>query len=244
MVGLFIGLCGGAFGGLIGLGGGIIMIPLIVSIARTTQHKAHGTSLIAVVSTACVGSLTYFFYNAVDWKAAVMLAASATVTARFGAVYANSLPAKQLKRYFGIMLVFVSILLLAKGFFPKLGLQPVLWQKMVIFILTGVVSGFVAGMMGVGGGAIMIPPMILLGGMDQHIAQGTSLLAMIPAGISGSLTHYRLRNVETKIAWSLATGAVIGSWLGSAASNMIPELYLRYIFVIVLVWLGTKFIKA
>ena len=107
IIGLISGILGGFFGGLLGLGGGVIMIPLMTWLAKMTQHQAHGTSLVAIVFTAIVGAATYFSLGGVDWKIALILAISATITARFGARYAHSLPEKKLKMadipFYGIL---------------------------------------------------------------------------------------------------------------------------------------------
>lgn len=242
MQGLVIGLLGGFFGSLVGLGGGVVMIPLMISLLKFTQHQAHGTSLVAVVVVGAVGAATYALYGTTDWKIAVLLALTATITARFGALFAHSLPEKKLKKAFGYFLIFVSILMLVKGYLPGPEESFGEWAKMGVFLGTGVFSGFVSGMMGVGGGSVMVPPMVLLGGMSQQLAQGTSLLAMIPVGIAGAWTHYKLGNVKMDIAPGLAVGAVAGSYLGGAAANMLPEVALRYVFAVVLIWLGSKYI--
>jgi uncharacterized membrane protein YfcA len=98
-------------------------------------------------------------------------------------------------------------------------------------------------MMGVGGGAIMVPLMVLLAGMDQHLAQGTSLLVMVPAGMTGALTHYRLGNVQTKIVWGMAAGAMAGGYLGATAANLLPDLTLTIVFSGIGIWMGLRYIK-
>ncbi|MCL4492792.1 MAG: sulfite exporter TauE/SafE family protein [Nitrospirae bacterium] len=241
-MGSLIGFFGGFFGGLVGVGGGVIMIPAMVSLMKLNQHKAHGTSLVAVVFTGLAGSVIYFLYNAVDWKVSAMLAVSAILTARLGALFAHSLPEAKLRKAFGSFLIFISVMLLMKPYLPKIAHDFNVWSKAGIFLLTGAATGFLSGMMGVGGGTVMIPPMVLLAGMEQHLAQGTSLLAMAPVGISGALTHYKLGNVHTKIICGLVTGAIAGSYLGGAAANMLPEEYLRYVFASVLIWIGLKYL--
>ncbi|MDD5243720.1 MAG: sulfite exporter TauE/SafE family protein [Syntrophorhabdaceae bacterium] len=244
LISLVIGLSGGFFGALIGLGGGVIMIPLMTILLKLTQHKAHGTSLVAIVFTALAGAVTYYLHGTADWKGAVLLAATAMITARFGALYAHSLPEKKLKRAFGIMIVCVSLFLLIKGFLPKSGSQPGLTGSIVIFLATGVVAGFVSGMMGVGGGVIMIPPMVLLLGMPQQLSQGTSLLAMVPISMTGAFTHHRLGNVRLNIAAGISVGALVGGYLGGTIANILPELYLKIIFSVVLVWMGQRYVRA
>lgn len=235
-----IGLLGGFFGGLVGLGGGVIMIPLMISLRKLTQHQAHGTSLVAVVFTGLAGAAAYLFHNAVDWQASVLLALSATATARFGARFAHALPERQLKRAFGAFLIFVSALILAKAYLPRGGEELAFRARAAVLLLTGAGTGFLSGMMGVGGGTVMIPAMVLFAGMGQHTAQGSSLLAMIPVGVSGSLTHHRLGNVRTDMVAGLSAGAVVGSYLGGATANVLPELYLKYVFAVVLTWLGLR----
>jgi len=243
ILGLVIGASGGFFGGLVGLGGGVVMIPLMTAVAKLTQHQAHGTSLMAIVFTAVVGSLTYYMHGTLDWGAAVMLAASAIVTARFGALYAHSLPEKKLKKAFGFFLVVTSALLLAKSVLPASSHQPVFWVRLTVFLATGAATGFLSGMMGVGGGTVMIPPMVILAGMPQHLAQGTSLLAMVPVSITGALTHYKLGNVQTDLAPGLVIGAVVGGYLGGTTAHLLPELYLKLIFAAVLVWIAVQYIR-
>ena len=240
-MGFLIGMLGGFFGGLAGIGGGVVMIPLMVSLRKISQLRAHGTSLVAVVFTGLAGAITYSLHKAVDWKVAVLLAVSAIVTARLGALYAHSLPEKKLKKAFGIFLLFISVLLLLKPYLPRSSHELTLWVKAGIFILTGAATGFLSGMMGVGGGTVMIPPMVLLAGMDQHLAQGTSLLAMVPVGLSGALTHYRLSNVQADIVLGLAAGSIAGSYLGGTAANFLPEFYLRLLFASLLVWTGLRY---
>jgi uncharacterized membrane protein YfcA len=236
-------MLGGCFGGLVGFGGGAVMIPLMTGLAKLTQHKAHGTSLAAIIFTALVGAATYFLHGAVDWKIAAVLAVSAILTARFGALYAHSLPEKKLKKAFGLFLAVVSVLVIVKGLLPSTGHPPSFWVSLLIFLSTGAATGFLSGMMGVGGGTVMIPPMVILAGMPQHLAQGTSLLAMVPVSISGALTHYRLGNVQVDLVPGLVVGAVVGGYLGGTAANLLPDIYLKLIFSGVLVWLALKYIR-
>lgn len=243
-IGIVSGVLGGFFGGLLGLGGGVIMIPLMTWLGKITQHQAHGTSLVAIVFTALVGGVMYFLYGELDWKIALILAMSATITARFGARYAHSLPEKKLKMAFGWFLIFASTMLIAKGYLPKTTWVPGQWTGMIVFFIIGFITGFVSGMMGVGGGGVMVPLMVVLGNVGQHMAQGTSLLAMIPASASGATTHYKLGNVKLDIAWGLAIGSFIGAYFGAYAANLLPDFHLKIAFAVVGVWMGIKYIRA
>ncbi|TFU27106.1 sulfite exporter TauE/SafE family protein [Thermus tengchongensis] len=235
-MGFLIGVLGGAFGGLVGLGGGVVMVPLMVGLLKLSQHKAHGTSLVAVFFTGLMGALTYGLQGSLSLKAALFLAATAILTARLGARYAHSLAEKDLKRAFGLFLLFVSLLLLLKPYLAPMGLvRGEVWEDITL-LLAGGFTGFLSGMMGVGGGTIMVPAMVLVLGMDQHTAQGTSLLAMVPASLVGAYTHHRLGNVESALAMGLVPGVFLGTFLGGATAHFLPEATLRFVFAAVLLW--------
>jgi len=238
-----IGLTAGAFGGLVGLGGGVLMVPLMVAFKKVGQHKAHGTSLVALVLTGVFGAMLYFLFNRVDIQAAVLLAAAALLPARWGAKYCCDIPESKLQRLFGIFLIVTSIFLLVKPYFPSMVYLTHGAYRILILLLTGAATGFISGLMGVGGGAVMISGMVLLAGFDQHTAQGTSLLAMVPAGIVGAFTYWQLENVEKNILWGLIPGIIIGTFTGGTAAHLLPELTLRVIFAIVLILTGLRFIQ-
>ncbi len=242
--GLVIGLAGGIFGGLAGLGGGVVMIPLMVILGKLTQHAAHGTSLVAIVFTGLIGSTTYFFNGCVDWKASLVLAVCAMLTARVGALYAHSLPEKKLRKAFGFFLVLVALLLISKGTIMGMSYRAGPSLYYVVLCLTGIFTGFASGMMGIGGGGIMIPLLVILIGMPQHLAQGTSLLAMVPGSAIGASTYYRLGNVAKKIAPGLAIGAAAGGYFGATFAYLMPEFYLKLIFAGVSIWMGIRYIRA
>lgn len=241
-----IGLLAGTFGGLVGLGGGVIMVPLLVSVLKIGQHKAHGTSLVALVFTGLMGSVTYAVQGSVDILASVLLASTAIFTARAGARFANALPEWKLKKAFGIFMLLITVLLLLKPYLPHAADSSTVltWSKIVVLLLTGVFTGFLSGMMGVGGGTIMVPAMVLLAGFTQHTAQGSSLLAMVPAGGVGAQTHWRLGNVNKGALTGLVPGILAGTFMGGSLAHFITEDILRVIFAAVLVWTGARYLRV
>jgi hypothetical protein len=241
---LLIGLTAGCFGGLVGLGGGVVMIPLMVGLGGLQQKQAHGTSLVALVFTGIMGAATYAAKGKVDIEAAALLAITATVTARFGAHYAHVLPEWKLKRAFGAFLLAIAVILLARPWLGGAGVTPGPWVKAGVLLTTGIFTGFLSGMMGVGGGSLMVPAMVLLAGFPQVLAQGSSLLAMVPAGASGAYTHWRLGNVVRGLLPGLIPGILVGTFVGSSFALRMPEVALRLVFAAVLVWTGSKYLRA
>lgn len=238
-----IGLIAGIFGGLVGLGGGVLMIPLMVGIIKLRQHQAHGTSLMALVFTGIVGASTYALHNAVDIWAAVFLAAAALWPARCGAKYCCDLPEIKLRKAFGVFLILISAFLLLKSYIPPISYLGTGAPRVLVLLATGAVTGFISGLMGVGAGAVMIGGMVLLAGFDQHTAQGTSLLAMIPAGALGAYTHWHMGNVDKTLLRGLIPGIILGTFAGGSVAHLLPEFTLRVVFAVVLIWTGSRFIK-
>lgn len=153
---LWIGLVAGCFGGLVGLGGGVVMIPLMVAVLKITQHRAHGTSLFALVFTGITGAITYGMKGSVDFIASLILAVTAIFTARIGAKFAHSLPEWKLKRAFGAFLIFAALILIAKPYLAELyHFEFGGTAKIITLLVIGIFAGFLAGMMGIGGGTVM-----------------------------------------------------------------------------------------
>jgi uncharacterized membrane protein YfcA len=215
----------------------------MVAFLHLDQRTAHGISLVALVFTGLVGAASYALHRTVDVHAAILMTATAVLTARIGARFAHALPDWKLKRSFGAYLLIVSALMLIKPYLTALHTPAAGMVKSLVLLLTGMVSGFLSGMMGVGGGAVMIPAMVLLAGFDQHLAQGTSLLVMVPAGGTGAYTHWKLGNVRTAVLRGLVPGVMIGSASGGSFAHLLSDGSLRTIFAILLLWTGIRYLR-
>jgi uncharacterized protein len=239
-----VGLAAGLFGGVVGVGGGFIMIMLMVGAMKLTQHQAHGTSLVALVFTGIAGAVPYALKGAVDLPAAAALAAPAVLTARYGALFAHRLPEWKLKRSFGAFLLFVSLLLVLKGRLPGLSEPAAGFGGLAVLAVVGAGTGFLSGMLGIGGGSLMVSAMVLVGGFGQYVAQGTSLLAMVPTGVAAARAHWRLGNVVTRMLPGFIPGIFLGAFLGGTVAGILDERTLRILFVAILVWTGVRFLRA
>jgi len=214
------GLAAGAAGGVFGVGGGILLVPILTGWLRATQHQAHGTSLAVVTATALSGVVVYAWSGHVAWIPALLTGVVSIVAARFGAQYANRLSSRQLTRAFAVFLTLVGIRL----FFEKDTGVPWTftpgWETLAIQAGTGIAAGFLAGVMGVGGGIVLVPAFTLLLGMDQHTAQGTSLAIILLTAPSGAVVHARHGNILRDLILWLSLGAVVG---GAVASTLIQQ---------------------
>jgi hypothetical protein len=110
--------------------------------------------------------------------------------------------------------------------------------------IIGLLTGSLGGLLGIGGGAIMIAAMVLLLGMNQVIAQETSLLCMVPAGAVGAFTHWRLGNIHTKILPGLLPGIMIGAYGGGSLAYYMPGTVLGPLLALAMLWIGIRYLKA
>lgn len=237
-----VGLIAGIFGGLVGLGGGVVLIPLLVGVMKLDHYRAHGASLAALVFTGVIGTITYALHNAVDIMASLVMAAAALYPVRWAATYCCRVPEIRLQRIFGIFLLVMSVLLLMKPYLPIMAHLDSGVPMVIALLATGTLTGFISGLLGIGGGAMMIISLALLIGFDQHTAQGTSLLAMVPAGIVGAWTHWQKGQVGKDVLRGLVPGIILGTFAGAWVAQILVEAKLRFLFAAVLIWIGLTFI--
>ncbi len=110
-------------------------------------------------------------------------------------------------------------------------------------LLLGLVAGTLSGLIGIGGGIIILPALVLLFGLSQHQAQGTTLALLIPPiGILAAWTYYRQGYVDVKIALFVAVGFFLGGLIGARLATGMSNVVLEKIFGISLLLIGLKMI--
>ncbi|HEX2921189.1 MAG TPA: sulfite exporter TauE/SafE family protein [Bacteroidales bacterium] len=114
-------------------------------------------------------------------------------------------------------------------------------SAVLILIIVGIITGIMAGMLGIGGAIIMVPALVYILGMSQQSAQGTSLAVMLPPiGIIAALNYYKAGFVNLKYAMILAVFFIVGSYFGSKLSVNMSETLLRKIFAFLLIAVAAK----
>jgi len=115
--------------------------------------------------------------------------------------------------------------------------------NVLLYLLLGLVAGTASGLIGIGGATIIIPVLVLLFGMSQHMAQGTTLALMVPPiGLLAAWTYYQKGFVDLKIAAFVCLGFFIGGLLGAKFAIAIPEQILKKIFGIFLLIVSLRMI--
>jgi uncharacterized protein len=233
--GLLAGVAAGIAGGLFGVGGGIVLVPMLTGLFGLTQHEAHGTSLAVIGATALAALAVYGAHANVAWSTAAFIALGSLVSAPFGARWASRVSAHGLKRTFAMLLALVAIRLLWQV--PAVGGTPTLstGARIAIDLLVGLATGTLAGFMGVGGGLIIVPACTLLFGMTQQAAQGTSLAVILVTAPAAAIEHSRHGNVVWRVVPMLALGAALGAPLASWGAQRLPHEWLLRAFAVFLI---------
>jgi uncharacterized membrane protein YfcA len=227
----------GAFSGLTGVGGGSIMVPLLTGWLKLGQHRAHGTSLAIITFVAVAGVLGYWHAGNVDWRLVAALTPGAMLGVYAGARAMVKVPAPQLKLLFGMFLFFVAFRQLAwdvSAGAPQSGAVSLLIEAAV-----GFAGGLLAGVLGVGGGAIFVPAIVILGLAGeaetdpQKVAQGVSLVVIIATGLVGTVTNLRQDTVDAGIARGIALPAMAAALMASLFANRLDDAVLERIYGVV-----------
>lgn len=235
---IFIGLSAGLLSGLFGVGGGTVILPLLVLMLHYNQRLGAGTSLAAIVPTASVGVISYALSGAVAWIPALILAGGAVIGAQIGTRLLPKVSQSALRWGFVGFLVIVIVSLFVV--IPSRDAELILnWGNGIGLVGVGLVTGIIAGLIGVGGGVIVVPVLMLVFGTSDLVAKGTSLLMMIPTALSGTIGNLRHRNVDLVaagiIGLSACTTTALGAWLATLVDpfvgNMLFAGYLLFIAV-------------
>jgi len=236
----------GAVASMVGIGGGIFLVPLLAFFYVGTTQEAVGTSLAAVVFNSLSSTVSYTRQRMVDFKLGLALMPTAALGGWLGAVATRYISSGALAVAFGVLLIYVAALMLL-GKAPK-----DLAQRLrrgagdgggwLFRALVGFLAGVAAGFFGIGGGIVMVPAMALLLGTDIVVAVATSLFVMGPSALIAAIQHFLQGNLNLLLALPLALGVLIGAQLGSWATTRVPQIRLRQLFGLVLLYSAVNMI--
>jgi uncharacterized membrane protein YfcA len=228
-----LGVIAGFLSGLFGVGGGILIVPMLVLVAGMAQRLAHGTSLAAVLPIAISGVVGFALDDGVDWAVAGALTAGAMLGAVVGTTWLHALSVRALGNLFAAVLL-MSALRLVIDRSDASGRQDMSLAMIAGLIAIGLLSGILAGLLGVGGGIVMVPAMIILFGLSAAVAKGTSLAVIVPTSIVGTQRNVRRRNCDLRIALTIGLAGVVSAFVASKISLGLDEALSNWLFAILL----------
>lgn len=230
---VFIGVAVGLLGG----GGSILTTPLLVYVLDFDAKQAIATSLLVVAITSAFGLIYHARAKRVRWKTGLIFGGASMVGAFAGGQVGSRLPGALLLTAFAVMMGATALAML-RG---RKEVAAKAHKGLPIFrvLLDGAVVGFVTGLVGAGGGFLVVPALVLLGGLPMPVAVGTSLLVVMMKSFAGFAGYVVTFGGSTLIAWNpqveipwditaiITAAAVIGSLIGAAVAGKVHPDKLR-----------------
>ncbi len=231
---ILVGFLSAIIGSLVGIGGGIIIVPTLIYFGVTmnvldgiTPQTAIGTSSIILIATGLSSTIGYLKQKQVDIKNGFLFLIGIIPGALIGAYLSQYLTIHSFNLYFGIFLIVVAIMLMIRHRIPPIkASQQERYMKSFtdahgehyrygvvpsIAIIASFVIGLTAGLFGIGGGALMTPLMLLVFRFPPHVAVGTSMMMIFFSSLTGSIGHIVLGHV----LWGYSIILIISSWIGA-----------------------------
>lgn len=260
---LIVGLLTAFVGSIMGLGGGVILVPTLLLIASVsdafawaTPQTIVGVSLIVMIFTGLASTLTYLKVKRVDYKTGLLFLIGSIPGGVVGSWLNQFVDGDSFQLYFGILMIIISLLLVLKKKDPPK--RELLGKHVRTFTYNGetyqykvqkplaitlaFIVGILSGLFGIGGGSIMVPAMILLFGFPVHIATATSMFMIFFVSIVGSTTHIALGHIPWEYVLFFIPGAWIGGKLGAKVNQMLSSKTLEWILRILLIFIGLRMI--
>jgi uncharacterized membrane protein YfcA len=233
---VIVGLAAGLLGGLFGVGGGLIIVPGLVSLAGMDRRLAHGTSLAATLPIAVASLLTYVSHGNVDWVVALFLAIGAIVGAVVGTTLLHIIPKNVLVILFVITVLATATRLAVST--DSTGRADLTVPMAAMLIVVGLLTGTLAGLLGIGGGVIMVPAMVVILGMVPVVAKGTSVAVIVPTAIMGTIRNRKKANVDLRVAAVVGGFGAVSAIVGGTISDRLSDHFSNIMFALLLVFVA------
>jgi uncharacterized protein len=238
---IVVGVVAGFLSGLFGVGGGILIVPALVMVMALDQRLAHGTSLAAVLPIAASSTLGYAVGGKVDWPVAALIAVGAVAGAVIGTQALRVVPQAALGACFAGLLLLTAVRLLLDHADAG-GRADVSVGGAVGLLVLGVASGGLAGLLGVGGGIIMVPAMVVLFRIPPAVAKGTSLAVIVPTSVMGTWRNRRNENSDLPIAGVVGVAGVVSAFAASQLSIGMSETVSNVLFAVLLLAVAARMV--
>jgi len=232
------GIGAGLLSGMFGLGGGIIIVPGLMFALKMDQRLAHGTSLGGVFLISCASFMTYWTHDEVDWHVVLWLALGSVCGSLIGARLLATLSKRTLTISFISVLVIAGVRMFFK--IDASGIMVIDAATAAWLVFIGVIVGALAGMLGIGGGLMTVPILVVLFHVSPALAKGTSLAVVIPTAFTGTLQNFRNKNADLSAAGIVSiTGifsAIGGSWLATQMDDALSN----FLFAVLLIFIAGR----
>jgi len=236
--------------GLLGSGGSILTVPVLVYLVGEPEKIAIAESLGIVAAIAAAGALPYARQRTIDWRSVLFFGLPGIVGTYGGAWLSRFVSGPVQLALFAVVMLLAAVLMYRRGQ-PALptvhatagSLGPARPHAAWKIVLEGLSVGILTGLVGVGGGFLIVPALVLLGGLDMRRAVGTSLVIIALKSTAGYLKYLDvLADLGMTVNWEIvglfAAVGIVGSFAGNWIGNHVPQHHLQRGFAIFLVAMG------
>ncbi len=237
-----LGLLAGTFGALVGLGGGVIIVPVLTLLLGLPIKTAVGVSLVCVIATSSGAAAVYVQRHWTDLRLGMVLELATALGAITGAFMVTLVSDSFLKGMFGTFLLYAVVALLRqrRGEAVEVTGEPPDYRVRNHPLGLGVcyLAGSVSGMLGIGGGPIKVPLMHLVMGVPLKVAAATSNFMIGVTAAASAFLYYTRGDVVIAVAAPLAVGVFAGALLGSHLTRWVGSRWIRWLLTLVLFYLA------
>jgi hypothetical protein len=257
----------GGFGALIGIGGGLIVVPVLSLVVGVPMKTAVATSLMAVIATSTAAAAPYIGRGIADRRLGLILLVSTVTGGVLGGLVGGLIDPLVLSAIFGVVLVLVSAETIraevrgtasrelddleAAGytssyFEPTVDSDvPFQAHRLKLGVLVSTLAGGMSGLLGVGGGVVNVPTMSILMGAPLRVATTTSTYMLGATAVASGVLYYARGDIDPFIAAPVVLGVLLGARVGARMAHRVPQETLRWAFAfIALVFAAQMFLRA
>lgn len=233
--------------GLMGSGGSILTVPVLIYLAGEQEKVAIAESLGIVGAISFLGAIPYAFKKQIHWRSVILFGLPGMAGTYGGAIIAGFVSGTFQLILFAIVMLLAAMLMFRNKKEASKNISTEKNQKWWVIAIEGLVVGVLTGLVGVGGGFLIVPALVLLGGLSMHLAIGTSLAIIALKSFSGFYKYLDvLEELNLTINWELVfiftlIGAV-GSFVGKSIGSKISGEKLKRGFAVFLLCMGAYII--
>ncbi len=231
---VLVGLAGGLLSGTFGVGGGIVMVPLLLLVARLEDRRAAATSLAAIVPASAAGVVTYAAHGDVAVGVALVVAAGAMAGSLVGTRLLRRLHVDVFRWLLAALLVAAAVQMVV-ALPTRDGDLSLTWASAGPLLALGLVTGVLSGLFGIGGGIVVVPVLVAVFGASDLVAKGTSLLVIVPTAITGTIANARRGMVDLRSGLAVGLAAAAASSVGALLAGRLSPRASAILFATLLV---------
>jgi uncharacterized protein len=233
-----LGVISGGVGALLGIGGGLIIIPVLTLLFGVPIHQAIGTSLCCVIATSSGAAASYVEHHLTDVRLGMTLELATTVGAVAGSLVATHLSREGLAILFAVLLTYAGAAMLRRtrrpSFHGTAEKEEYTVRRLPLGMVASGGAGMVSGMLGVGGGPIKVPVMYLLLGIPFKVATATSNFMIGVTAAASAFIYFSHGDVPLQVTATTAVGVFLGAALGTHVMRRTPSRWLIMLFSLIM----------